>query len=380
MSSDIKIKKGLDIKLKGAAEKAKENAIVSNFYSIRPEDFHSVIPKLIAKVGTKVKAGEAVFFDKSNENIKFVSPVSGEVIDIPRGEKRRILAVKIQADKEQSFVEHGKFDVGSADANAIKSHLLAAGCWPFIKQRPYDVIADPEKSPKAIFISGYASAPLAADLDFTLEGKENEIQVAIDALGKLTEGQVHIGVGKGGNSPLAGMSGATIHQVHGPHPSGNVGTLINKVDPINKGEMVWTVNAQDLVIIGELLLTGRFNAERIVALTGSSVKVSTIKGPWALGSPISIALWISWEAQSKSSSFSAWRTQSASPCLISCPTSTGSCRPTRWFIGASGSLRPPPSSTIATPIKRASIALTAPVEIAGTARMIGAVSIPKLCL
>ena len=272
MSNDIRIKKGLDIKLKGAAEKTSEQAILSNFYTLRPEDFHGVIPKLISKVGSKVKAGEAVFYDKSNENVKFASPVSGEVIDIVRGEKRKILSVKIQADKEQSFQDNGNFNVDAANADTVKAHLLAAGCWPFVKQRPYDVIANPDQSPKAIFVSGYASAPLAADLDFTLQGKEAELQAAITALGKLTEGQVHVSVGKSSNSPLAGLSGVTLHKVSGPHPSGNVGTLINKVNPVNKGEVVWTVNAQDLVIIGELLLTGKFNAERVVALVGSSVE------------------------------------------------------------------------------------------------------------
>jgi len=272
MSNDIKIKKGLDIKLKGTAEKAKENAIISNFYSVRPEDFHSVIPKLISKVGTKVKAGAPIFYNKSNENVKFASPVSGEVIEIARGEKRKILSIKIQADKSQEYQDNGVFNIDSANAESIKSHLLASGCWPFIKQRPYDVIANPESTPKAIFISGYASAPLAADLDFTLQGKETELQAAINALGKLTEGKIHVSVSKNSNSPLSGLSGVTLHKVSGPHPSGNVGTLINKIDPINKGEVVWTVNAQDLIIIGELLLTGKFNAERIVALVGSSVE------------------------------------------------------------------------------------------------------------
>ncbi|WP_417855444.1 Na(+)-translocating NADH-quinone reductase subunit A [Xanthomarina gelatinilytica] len=272
MSNDIKIKKGLDIKLKGEAEKATENAIVSNYCTLRPEDFHGVIPKLLVKVGAKVKVGEAVFHDKSNEAVKFASPVSGEVIEILRGEKRRILAIKLQADKEQVYQDFGKFDVQSANGEAVKAHLLASGCWPFIKQRPYDIIAKPNRTPKAIFISGYASAPLAADLDYTLKGKEAELQAAVTALGKLTEGKVHVSVGKNSTSPLAGLSGITLHKVSGPHPSGNVGTQINKIDPVNKGEVVWTVNAQDLVIIGELLLTGTFNAERIVALAGSSIK------------------------------------------------------------------------------------------------------------
>ncbi len=272
MSNDIRIKKGLDINLKGEAEQTTEKAVLSNFYVLRPEDFHGVIPKLILKAGAKVKAGEAVFHDKSNEDLKFVSPVSGEIVEINRGAKRKILELKIQAEKTQVYQEHGKFNVDGADANSIKAHLLASGCWPFVKQRPYDVIANPDQEPKGIFISGYASAPLAADLDFTLQGKEAELQAAVSALGKLTDGNVHVSVGKNANSPLAGLSGITLHKVSGPHPSGNVGTLINKVDPVNKGEVVWTVNAQDLVIIGELLLTGRFNAERIVALVGSQVK------------------------------------------------------------------------------------------------------------
>ena len=271
MSKDIKIKKGLDIKLIGEADQTIENAIVSNFYTIKPEDFHSIIPKLVAKQGTRVKAGETLFFNKDNEAMKFVSPVSGEVTEVQRGPRRRIDAIKITADKEQTYIEHGKFDL-SADAEKTKAHLLASGCWSFIKQRPYDVIAKADSTPKAIFISGYASAPLAANLDFTLTGKEAELQAAVTALSKFTTGGVHISVGANSNSPLANLENATTYKVSGPHPSGNVGTLINKVNPVNKGETVWTVNAQDLVIIGELLLTGKFNAERIVALAGSSVK------------------------------------------------------------------------------------------------------------
>ena len=272
MSNDIKIKKGLDIKLKGIAEKTTEKAVLINFYMLRPDAFHDVIPKMVLKEGAKVKAGEPIFYDKTNEAVKFVSPVSGDIIEIARGEKRRIVSIKIQADKEQVYQDNGKLDVATATADAIKAQLLASGCWVFIKQRPYDIIAKTDRTPKAIFISGYASAPLAADLDYTLQGKEAELQAAVTALGKLTPGKVHVTVGQNSKSPLAGLSGIALHKISGPHPSGNVGTQINKIDPINKGETVWTVAAQDLVIIGELLLTGKFNAERIVALAGSSIK------------------------------------------------------------------------------------------------------------
>ena len=272
MSNDIRIKKGLDIKLVGEASLTKNDAIKSNFYSIKPEDFHGLTPKLLVKAGVKVKAGEPIFHDKSNDSIQFVSPVSGEVTEIIRGEKRRILEVKIQADKTQTYFDHGKLEVKSAKKEAIKAKLLASGCWPFVMQRPYDVIANPEQTPKGIFVSAYASAPLAANYDFVLTGKQAELQAAVTALSKLTDGNVNVSVSKDSHSPFTNLEDVVTHIVSGPHPSGNVGTLINKIDPVNKGEVVWTVTPQDLVIIGEVLLTGKFNAERIVALAGSGIQ------------------------------------------------------------------------------------------------------------
>jgi Na+-transporting NADH:ubiquinone oxidoreductase subunit A len=161
----------------------------------------------------------------------------------------------------------------TAQADEIKSLLLASGCWPFIKQRPYDVIAKPERQPKAIFISAHATAPLAVDYNFTLQGKEVELQAAVTALSKLTDGgPVHVGVSKTLDSPFKDLQDICIHKLSGPHPSGNVGTLINKIAPINKGETVWTIAPQDLVIVGELLLTGIYNAERTIAMVGSQIE------------------------------------------------------------------------------------------------------------
>jgi Na+-transporting NADH:ubiquinone oxidoreductase subunit A len=269
MSKDIRIKKGLDIKLVGVAEKTTTNSSLSSVYAIKPEDFHGITPKLIAREGAKVKAGEALFHSKSDERILFPSPVSGTITEIIRGERRKVLTIKIAADGQQDFKDFGVKDTSKMTGEEVKNHLLTAGCWPFIKQRPYDVVANPNQAPKAIFISAYASAPLAADLDYTLAGKEVELQAAITAISKLTSGKVHVSVGAKSNSPFEKISGIELHKVSGPHPSGNVGTQIAKIDPINKGEVVWVVNPQDLVIIGELLLTGKFNATRIVALSGS---------------------------------------------------------------------------------------------------------------
>jgi len=272
MSKDIRIKKGLNINLVGAAEQTTSKAVLSNVYALNLNDFHGITPKMLVKAGAEIKAGEPLFYNKNLAEMQFVSPVSGELVEIVRGARRRILTLKILADKEQSYHTSKTFDVEAASADAVRAALLNSGCWPFLKQRPYDIIANPDSTPKAIFISAYATAPLAADMDYVLKGKEAELQAAVSALGKLTPGKIHVSLGKKSNSPLAGLEGVTLHHVSGPHPSGLVGTQINKIDPISKGEMVWTISPQDLVIIGEFLLTGKFNAERTIALAGSSVK------------------------------------------------------------------------------------------------------------
>ncbi len=272
MSKDIRIKKGLNINLVGAAEQNTSKAVLSNVYALNLDDFHGITPKLLLKEGSEVKAGEPIFYNKNIEEMQFVSPVSGEIVEVIRGARRRILTIKILADKEQGFHVSKTLDLDSVDAETVRKTLLQSGCWPFIKQRPYDIIANPDATPKAIFVSAHATAPLAANVDYALKGKEAELQAAITALGKLTPGKIHVSVGDTSSSIFAAVNGVTLHKVSGPHPSGLVGTQINKIDPINKGEMVWTISPQDLVIMGEFLLTGKFNAERVVALAGSAVK------------------------------------------------------------------------------------------------------------
>ncbi|MBT8237020.1 MAG: Na(+)-translocating NADH-quinone reductase subunit A [Croceitalea sp.] len=272
MSKDIRIKKGLNINLVGAAEQSTTKAVSSNVYALNLQDFYGITPKMLVKEGAEVKAGEPIFFNKNNEEMQFVSPVSGELVEIVRGARRRILTLKILADKEQRYHTSKKIDLQKADPSAIRSLLLKSGCWPFIKQRPYDMVANADMVPKAIFISAYITAPLAADIDYILSGKEAELQAAVTALSKLTPGKVHVSVGNTEISPFANIKDIELHKISGPHPAGLVGTQINKIDPINKGEIVWTIAPQDLVIMGEFLLTGKFNAERTIALAGSAVK------------------------------------------------------------------------------------------------------------
>ncbi len=270
MAIDIKVKRGLKLRLKGEAEKTKSPALKSKTYALIPDNFHGLVPKmLIKKEGTKIKAGEALFYSKYNEKTKVVSPVSGKLKTIERGARRRILRVIIEADDEFEYVNHDKLDPLKADADQLKNHIFEAGCGIFFKQRPYDIPANAEDTPKAIYISAFNTTPLGADFEYILKDKKEHFQNGINALSKLTDGKVYLGVDRNAKSFLDDTANAEILKVSGPHPAGNVGVQIQKTNPINKGEKVWTIKPEDVAIIGELLSTGKFNAERTIAVCGS---------------------------------------------------------------------------------------------------------------
>lgn len=268
----IKIKKGLDIKLVGEAEKTVVD-LKADKYAVKPTDFIGVFPKLLVKEGDSVKAGSPLFFDKYRDNIQFTSPVSGKVIELKRGAKRKLLEIVIEADNEISYEDFGGANASDLDREQIIEKFLKSGVWPFIRQRPYSVIADPKDDPKSIFISAFDTNPLAADKDLLLHGHGEEFQAGIDALEKLTSGKVHLNV----NADLASSKVFTnsknvqINQFSGPHPAGNVGTQIHAIDPINKGEVVWYLNPEDVLTIGKLLKNGTYDATKIVAFAGSEV-------------------------------------------------------------------------------------------------------------
>jgi Na+-transporting NADH:ubiquinone oxidoreductase subunit A len=274
MSKYVKIKKGLNIKLKGQAEKVYGSAARADVFAIKPTDFMGVVPKLLVNQGSQVQAGTPLFFDKANESLKFASPVSGEVIEIVRGAKRKILEIKILPDKDIVYKDFAKVEPSTLTRDQIKERLLESGTWPFIRQRPFNVIANPKDTPKSIFISAFDSNPLAPDNDFVLHNSAREFQAGLDALIKLTDGKVHLNVNDD-NSPakvFTEAKGVQINRISGPHPAGNVGVQIHHIDPINKGEIVWVINPQEVVIIGKLFVDGKFDATKVVALTGSQVK------------------------------------------------------------------------------------------------------------
>lgn len=269
MSQVIKLKKGLDILLQGEAKRELTRLPLVHAYALKPEDFPGVTPKLLVRVDDAVKVGTPLFFDKYRPQVLFTSPVSGKVSAIVRGEKRKILEVVITPEAEQVYETFEMPAVGAADREQIKSLLLNAGLWPMIIQRPYGIIANPQDTPKSIFVSGFDSAPLAPDMNFVLENEAENLETGFALLGKLTDGKVYLGLKNGTSGVLNQVKNAEIRLFEGPHPAGNVGVQIHHIDPINKGDVVWTVDVQHVAMIGRFFRTGKVDMSKIIALTGS---------------------------------------------------------------------------------------------------------------
>ena len=271
MANVIKLRKGLDINLKGKAAAEVVAVKAPGFYAIVPDDFTGVTPKVVVKEQEYVMAGGPLFIDKNHPELKFVSPVSGVVTSVERGARRKVMSITVEAAAEQDFEEFGKQNVSSMNADAVKEFLLKSGMFAFFRQRPYDVIADPTVAPRAIFVSAFDTNPLAPDFEIALKGEENNFQTGLDALAKLAKTYLSISVNQK-SAALTQAKNVTVTAFDGPHPAGNVGVQINNIAPVNKGETVWTIDPQAVIFIGRLMNTGRVDMTRTVAITGSEVK------------------------------------------------------------------------------------------------------------
>jgi Na+-transporting NADH:ubiquinone oxidoreductase subunit A len=278
MSQPITIRRGYDIKLKGAAVKSITPLPVSSVISIKPSDYPKVTPKLLVSPAERIEAGQCLFIDKHRPDLRFTSPVSGEIAEIGIGDKRRILEIRILPDKNNTrYIAFPKGDPSTLSRAALIERLIESGCWNYIRQRPYCLIANQEDTPKAIFISCFDTSPLAPDLSYIIDQEKENFATGIRALQLLSDGNLHIGLKAETTDPLINSLFAGIEQKHrhyfkGPHPAGNVGIQIHHIDPIQKGEVVWYVHPQDVMIIGRLFNEGHYRADRIIALTGSCIK------------------------------------------------------------------------------------------------------------
>ena len=272
MSNVIRLKKGLDIKLEGTAQKQVSPLPRAESYAVKPDDFKGFTPKLLVKQDDAVKAGTPLLFDKYRPEIVVTSPVSGKVAAINRGEKRRILEVVVVPDGETEYESYDMAPLKNLSKHDVTSLMLSSGLWCFLIQRPYGIIADPGQNPKAVFISGFDSAPLAPDMNFVLRNEADNLNAGIEALSKLTTGKVHIGLHADDEAGVTGkVRGAQFHYFKGPHPAGNVGVQIHHVDPIVKGDVVWTMDIQNVAILGRFFRTGKVDMSRTIAVTGSEV-------------------------------------------------------------------------------------------------------------
>ena len=271
MASVIKLSKGLDMNLKGKAVKEKTNIVRGSELALTPDAFVGMTPKVVVKEGDMVKAGDALFVNKQYPDVKFASPVSGQVSAVIRGERRKVLCVKVKADQEQQYVDYGKKDVAQLDGEAVKQALLEAGLFGYIDQLPYAVSTNPETQPKAIFVSALRDKPLAADFEFELEGNENDFQTGLTALSKMAK--TYLGIGSQQTATaLTQAKDVEVNIFDGPCPAGNVGVQVNHLDPVNKGETVWTVDPSAVIFFGRLFNTGKVDLRRLIAIAGSEVK------------------------------------------------------------------------------------------------------------
>ena len=274
MSNNINLKRGLDIPLKGAAALKTGKTIEPDIIAVKPSDFKGFTPRLLVREGDKVLAGSPVLADKQRPDILVASPVSGTVEQVVRGEKRKLLEVRIKADKAGGAVDFGTKNAASMTAAEVKDLLLKSGLWVALVQRPYGIVANPDDAPRAIFVSAFSTAPLAADTEFTLKDELANIQAGADALSKLTKGGLHLSIKAEtySSSPFHKVENVILHTVSGKHPAGNVGVQIANIAPIRKGETVWTVSLLMLAAIGRLVNTGKVNLARKVAITGPEAK------------------------------------------------------------------------------------------------------------
>jgi Na+-transporting NADH:ubiquinone oxidoreductase subunit A len=278
MGKFIRLSKGFNINLKGKPANQVSDAGAPDTVAIKPDDFHGLyMPKVVVNVGDSVKAGTVLFHDKQNPEITFTAPVSGEVVEVLRGEKRKLLEIKILADRTTEFLGFKKFTVSelsSAPVKELKSQLLQSGVWANLVQRPYGIIANPEITPKAIHISAFDTAPAAPDYGVLFKGQDQFFQAGVDVLKRLTSGSVHINTHASleVSTVFSQAKGAEINKFNGKHPASCVGVQIHHLTPINKGETVWTINPAGVIQIGKLFLNGVYDASRLVALTGPSAK------------------------------------------------------------------------------------------------------------
>lgn len=271
MSKDISIKAGANLNLKGLASTELEVAKISLDYALNPDDFFGLNPRMLVKEGDKVSLGQPIFHDKNNESIKIVSPVNGKILEIVRGAKRKILNVIIRKEGDTS-INYKIPNLSSISKDKIMELLVESGSLAYIKQRPYNIIAKPDRLPKSIFVSIHSTAPYAPDYDFILKNRMDEFQNGVNVMSKLIGKPINLSISYNCESDFSILNNVELYKIKGAHPSGNESFQINRIDPLNSGEIIWVIKPEDLANIGSFFITGIFNPRRTVAVSGECLR------------------------------------------------------------------------------------------------------------
>ena len=271
MSKDISIKAGANLNLKGLASTELEVAKISLDYALNPDDFFGLIPRMLVKEGDKVSLGQPIFHDKNNESIKIVSPVNGKILEIVRGAKRKILNVIIRKEGDTS-INYKIPNLSSISKDKIMELLVESGSLAYIKQRPYNIIAKPDRLPKSIFVSIHSTAPYAPDYDFILKNRMDEFQNGVNVMSKLIGKPINLSISYNCESDFSILNNVELYKIKGVHPSGNESFQINRIDPLNSGEIIWVIKPEDLANIGSFFINGIFNPRRTVAVSGECLR------------------------------------------------------------------------------------------------------------
>ena len=271
ISKELSIKNGATLNLKGLAVTELDVPKMSINYALNPDDFFGLIPRMLVKEGEKVSKGQPIFYDKNNDSIRIVSPVSGKISEITRGAKRKILNIIIKQEGDRS-INFNIPSLSNISKDMILQLLVESGSLAYIRQRPYNIIARPGKLPKSIFVSTHSTAPYAADYDFILRKRMHEFQIGIDIMSRLIGKPINLSISHSCEIENANLENVEIYKIKGAHPSGNESFQINRIDPLNSGEIVWVIKPEDLANIGSFFKTGIFNPKRTVAVSGDSLR------------------------------------------------------------------------------------------------------------
>ena len=274
MAKVIKLRKGLDVNLKGKAKEQKTIVGRCEEYAVKPTDFVGIVPKVVVHEGDRVKAGDALFVNKNCPDVKFASPVGGTVSAIERGERRKVLRVKIKADAEWQYADFGKKDVSVMTGEQVVAALLEAGLFGYINQLPYAISTTPDTTPKGIFVSALRDKPLSGDFAFEAKGQEQDLVTGLKALSKIAKTYLGLGIQPDLQAELQKLGVEDFVSVNifdGPCPAGNVGVQVNHLDPVNKGDVVWIIEPTSVIFFGRLFNSGKVDLRRIVAVAGSEI-------------------------------------------------------------------------------------------------------------